>query len=153
MGPHSWDPGISPSGVFWTTPVSEGSVKFDLKKGKASLHVKDVLVFDGFTVPNALDEAHPLGHVNSIINSLRIEWSDTGQDPTSWSDCDVNGFQGEFLENTATIEVTATTTPAPAMTCPPRPARDGFKFVSDPAETTINHFSQIGRERNGVFFE
>lgn len=113
--------------------------------------MKDVLVFDGFTVPNALDEAHPLGHVNSIINSLRIEWSGTTR-ATSFSNCDVNGFRGDFFEDSATIEVTATTPPTPVQRCPPRPARNGFRFVSDPAETTVSHFSQIGRERNGVFF-
>jgi hypothetical protein len=132
--------------------VSPGSVRFDWRAEKASLHVRDVLVFDGFTVPNALDEAHPLGHVNSIINSLRIEWGGTTR-ATSWSDCAVNGFGGDYLENAATIEVTATTPPVPARSCPPAPARNGFQFVSDPAETTINHFSQIGRERNGVYFE
>jgi hypothetical protein len=113
--------------------------------------VKNVLVFDGFTVPNALDEAHPMGRVNSIINSMRIEWSDTTR-ATSWSDCAVNGFRGDYLENSATIEVTATTPPTPATSCPPRPARNGFRFVSDPAHTTVSHFALIGREHNGVFF-
>jgi hypothetical protein len=107
-------------------------------------------VFDGFTVPNALDEAHPAGRVNSIIDSLRIEWSGTTRE-TSFSDCGVNGFRGNFLENSATIEVTATTPPLPERSCPPRPARNGFRFVSDPAHTTVSHFAQIGRERNGVF--
>jgi hypothetical protein len=127
-------------------------VKFDLRKETASLHVKDVLVFDAFTVPNALDEAHPAGRVNSIINSLRIEWRGTTR-ATSFSNCDPNAFRGEYFEDSATIEVIATTPPTPASTCPARPARNGFRFVSDPAETTVNHFSQIGRERNGVFFE
>jgi hypothetical protein len=130
--------------------VSPGSVKFDLRAEKASLHVKDVLVFDGFTVPNALDEGHPLGRVNSIINSLRIEWSGTTR-AVSWEDCAVNGFRGDYLENSATIEVTATTPPTPARSCPPAPARNGFQFVSDPAETTISHFALIGGEQNGVF--
>jgi hypothetical protein len=151
LGPHSWDPGITPSGVFWTTPIPEGNVKVDLRKETASLRAKDILVFDGFTVPNALDEAHPLGHVSSVVNSLHIKWSGTTRE-VSWSDCAVNGFRGRFLENAATIEVTATTPPTPARTCPPMPARNGFRFVSDPAETTVNHFSQIGRERNGIFF-
>jgi hypothetical protein len=153
LGPHSWDPGITPSHLFWTTPVSPGSVKFSRRDETASLHVKNVLVFDAFTVPNAVDEAHPAGRVNSIINSLRIEWRGTTR-ATSFSNCEVNGFRGDYFEDSATIEVTATTPPVPARSCPPRPARNGFRFVSDPAEagTTVNHFSQIGRERNGVYF-
>jgi hypothetical protein len=151
LGPHSWDPGITPAGVFWTTPASEGSVKFDLKEETASLHVRNVLVFDGFTVPNALDPAHPAGHVNSIIDSLRIEWSGTTR-AVHADNCTPNGFCGDFFEDRATIEVTATTPPTPASACPVTPARNGFRFVSDPAETTQTLFAQIGRERNGVFY-
>ncbi|PYQ07397.1 MAG: hypothetical protein DMF82_03960 [Acidobacteria bacterium] len=78
MGPHSWDPGTSPSLVFWTTAVRRDSVKVDLKQERASLRVKNVLVFDSFTlIPNALDPNHPAGHANSIINSLRMDWSGT----------------------------------------------------------------------------
>ncbi len=29
---------------------------------------------------------------------------------------------------------------------------DGFKFVSDPAATSMSVFAEIGRDRNGVFF-
>jgi hypothetical protein len=122
-----------------------------MRKETASLHVKDVLVFDGFTLPNALDEAHPMGRVNSIIDSLRIEWSGTTR-RTSFSNCEVNGFSGDYFEDSATIEVIATTPPTPARSCPPMPARNGFRFVSDPAETTVSNFAVIGRERNGVFF-
>jgi hypothetical protein len=140
------------SGVFWTTPASEGSVRFDWRRERASLHVKNVLVFDAFTVPNALDEAHPAGRVNSIINWMKIEWGDTARE-VSFSNCDPNAFRGDYLENAATIEVVATTPPTPARMCPSTPARDGFRFVSDPAQTTVSHFALIGRERNGVFFE
>jgi hypothetical protein len=30
--------------------------------------------------------------------------------------------------------------------------RRGFKFVSDPADTSKSIFAEIGSERNGVFF-
>ena len=53
----------------------------------------------------------------------------------------------EFLRTNVddcTIEVVATT--------PPHGTVPGFRFVSDPAETTDRVFAQIGRERNGVFF-
>ena len=149
MGPHSWDPGVSPSEKMWTAPISNGGVKVDLKKGKATLNVKDVFVFDAFTVPNSLDTAHPLGRVSGIINSLRMEW--TTQFTKSWTDCP-DGFKGDFFEGSATIEVTATTPTVPASTCPPNQGRNGFRFVSNPAATSVSHFAQIGSERNGVFF-
>jgi len=49
-------------------------------------------------------------------------------------------LSGYFLENSATIEVTVTTSPG----------LHGFHFVSD--ATTASYFAQIGHESNGVFF-
>ena len=150
MGPHSWDPGTSPSLVFWTTAVRRDSVKVDLKQERASLRVKNVLVFDSFTlIPNALDPNHPAGHANSIINSLRMDWSGTTR-ATTFRNCEPNAFRGSYFEDSATIEVTATTFPAPDR-CGSKPMH-GFRFVSDPASTSKSRFAQIGRERNGVWF-
>ena len=150
MGPHSYDPGVSESDVMWATEIPLSSVDFDLHNQEATLHVKNVLVFDTFTVPNSLDTRHPMGKVNAIINSLRIEWRGTTAE-RSHIDC-VDAFRGHFFEDKATIEVVATTPETPAKDCPPTAQRNGFRFVSDPAHTTISHFAQIGREQNGVFF-
>jgi len=133
---------------MWTAALSDGSVKVDLSKGTASLHVKDVFVFDAFTVPNSLNHAHPAGHVNAIINSLRMEWNCTT--PLSAMNCAVNAFSGNYLEGVATIEVIATTRENPATTCPTGAGNHGFRFVSD--ATTASNFAQIGSEKNGVFF-
>jgi hypothetical protein len=135
---------------MWTTEIPEGSVEFELQEEEASLHVKNVLVFDAFTVPNSLNTFHPLGKVNAIINSLRIEWRGTTH-RRSHSDC-LDAFRGQYFEDTATIEVIATTPPTHAKDCPPTAERHGFHFESDPAHTSISHFAQIGREHNGVFF-
>ncbi len=149
MGPHSYDPGLSESEVVWTTEIPEDGVDFSSSDEAASLHVKNVLAFDTFTVANSLDQHHPMGSkLNAIINSLRIDWSRTIT-RRSHTDC-VDAFRGNFFEDSATIEVTATTLPVPASECPPQQARSGFRFVS--SRTTAVHFAQIGRERNGVFF-
>jgi hypothetical protein len=151
LGPHSYDPGISESDVFWTTELPERSVHVNLREEEASLHVRNVLVFDVFTVANSLDPHHPIPKVNAVINSLRMHWSGT-TNRRSHTDC-IDAFRGNYFEDRATIEVVATTPPAPASACPPRAARHGFRFVSDPAETSISLFAQIGREHNGVFFK
>ncbi len=52
-------------------------------------------------------------------------------------------FAGDFVENSATIEVTVTTLTSTGH---------GFRFVSNPANTTVSHFAQIAQERNGSFF-
>jgi hypothetical protein len=79
-----------------------------------------------------------------------MHWSGT-TNRRSHTDCP-DAFRGNYFEDRATIEVVATTPPGPASQCPPRAARHGFRFVSDPADTSISHFAQIGREHNGVFF-
>jgi len=150
LGPHSYDPGVSENDVMWTTEIPESSIDFDLREEEASLHLKNVLVFDAFTVPNSLDTHHPMGKVHAVINSLRMEWRGTTF-RRSHSDC-VDAFRGDYFEDRATIEVIATTPPGPATACPPRAARNGFRFVSDPANTSVSHFAQIGREHNGIFF-
>jgi hypothetical protein len=150
LGPHSYDPGVSENDVMWTTEIPESSVDFDFGEQEASLHVKNVLVFDAFTVPNSLDTHHPLGKVHAIINSLKMEWRGTTNTRTH-SDC-ADAFRGTYFEDVATIEVTATTPPGPARACPPTAARNGFRFVSDPAHTSVSHWAQIGREHNGIFF-
>src|SRR5262249_42656156 len=129
--------------------IPRASVEFDMDAERASLHVKNVLVFDVTTVPNSFLPGHPKGRINSIINSMRIEWSGTTR-ATSFSNCDPNAFRGRYFENSATIEVTVTTPPTPARDCPPTLARNGFRFVA--TKTTASLFAQIGRERNGVFF-
>jgi hypothetical protein len=150
LGPHSYDPGVSESDVMWTTEIPNDSVDVDLREEEASLRVKNVLVFDAFTVPNSLDTRHPMGKVNAVINSLRMKWRGTTQE-RSHNDC-ADAFRGHFFEDVATIEVVVTTPEVPAKACPPTPRRNGFHFVSDPAHTSVSHFAQIGRERNGVFF-
>jgi hypothetical protein len=134
---------------MWTTEIPEGSIEFDFHAGDASLHVKNVLVFDAFTVPNSLDTHHPMGKVNAIINSLHMEWHCTVPRTANFCNKD-NEYRGEYKEGTATIEVVATTPPR-AGRCATTPV-SGFRFVSEPAKTSVSSFAQIGRERNGVFY-
>ena len=149
LGFHSYDPGITATEVLWTVPIPMSGVEFEMDDEKASLRVKNVLVFDVTTVPNSFLPGHPQGRINSIINSMRIDWSGTTR-ATSFSNCDPNAFRGRYFEDSATIEVTVTTPPTPARDCPHTLARNGFRFVSK--KTTASLFAQIGRERNGVFF-
>lgn len=145
MGPHSYDPGSNPTGVLWTTRIPDNSVNVDLENGTATLHLKNVTVFDFFIIPNSLDpshHSHPLGVAAAIISALRVEWSDVTR-RLEFSDPE-NTFAGLFLENSAAIEVKVTTLPVPTHEIP------GFRFVSD--ATTKSRFAQIGQERNGVFF-
>ena len=120
----------------------------DLDEGSARLKVENLCVYDAFTVPNSIMGVNrPVNQVKGIINSLEIEWSgvfsrDTANEP-------VNKMRGNFVQNKATIAVTATT-PKSAVTVLSN--GHGFRFVSDPASTSMSHFAEIGEEQNGVFF-
>ena len=139
---------MSPTDVFWVATIPEGSVHVDLDEGAASLRVKNMCVYDAFTVPNSIMGVNrPVNQVKGIIDSLEIEWSgiftrDTANEP-------VNKMRGNFVENKARIAVTATT-PKSAVTALSN--GHGFRFVSDPASTSVSHFAEIGEERNGIYF-
>jgi len=139
---------VSPTNVFWAATIPEGSAHVDFDDGTASLHVRNLCVYDAFTIPNnVLGVNRPVNQVKGIIHSLDMRWSgiikrDSANEP-------VNKMRGRFVENTATIAVTATT---PITMVTSLSNGHGFKFVSDPASTSVSNFAQIGYERNGVFY-
>ena len=120
----------------------------DLEAGTASLHVENACVYDAFTVPNSVMGVNrTVNQAKGIINSLEMEWSgiikrDSANEP-------VNKMRGSFVENTARIAVTATT---PMTMVTALSNGHGFRFVSDPASTSVSNFAQIGQERNGIFY-
>ena len=142
MGFHSYDAGILQTLVVWVAAIPEGSAHVDLDAGEASLHVKNICVLDTFTVANSLNPNHPMGNpVAAEIQSLDINW--TGISRRTSFRSPTEKFAGNYVENSATIEVTVTTLTSTGH---------GFRFVSAPARTTVSHFAQIGQERNGAFF-
>lgn len=140
LGPHSYDPGTSRNGVFWTTAVPENSVEFEFGEGEADLRLRHIPVFDVFTVPNSLDGSRPNGPpVSAVLESLHIHWSGVTRTTTFSSTDPRDMFAGTFKETSSRITVTATT---------PRETGHGFRFVSDP-NTGTSGFAQIGMERSG----
>ena len=142
MGPHSYDPGILPSGVLWSTPISDEHIEVELHEAEASLHARHICLFDAFTIPNSLTANHPNGISRAIIESLHLKWQGFQRSVRGFTNT-ANKFAGDFVETAATIQVRVRTFDHSGTT---------FHFVSDPANTTVSHFAQIGRERNGVFF-
>ena len=119
---NDFNPGIAPSGLFWTSHVPVSSVQTDLGRTTASFQLKDFALLD--TIPN----------VPATV-SLSMEWR-AERAEIEVKDL-VNGFAGSYRECSATIQWSAEQT--------------GFSFVSDPAGTSVTRFAEIGRERNGIF--
>jgi hypothetical protein len=148
LGPHSWDGGLSPTSVFWAVRVPNGAAHVNLNRGTASLHVENVCVFEAFTVANSIMGVNrTVNLVLGIINALDIEWS--GITTMETANQPLNQMRGTFVEGTASIAVTATT---PRTMVSALSNGHGFRFVSDPASTSVNHFALIGQEQNGVYF-
>ena len=90
-----------------------------------------------------------VNQVRGIINSLDMEWRSSGTPVQQCTNQPANKMSGTFVEGMARIAVTATT---PKTDVTGLSNGHGFRFVSDPAETSVSHFAQIGHEQNGSFY-
>jgi hypothetical protein len=130
---HDFNPGIDPSGLFWTTAIPGDAVDADFDDGEASLEVDKLGLDDYFTVENALFGGGP-PEVPAHA-SYDVEWH-VGGETFNFRDT-TNHFEGRFKEGTASIKWSGQN----AL---------GYSFHSDSSKT---NFAEIGRESNGVFFD
>ena len=130
---HDFNPGTTESGLFWTIAVPENTVNVNFGAGRASFKVDDLDVEDYHDVVNAINDGPS---VDASV-SWDIAWSQVlGR--TKIRDVE-NQFAGEFIQCVAQTAWSGET--------------DTATFVSDPAATSVNEFSLLGRERNRSFFE
>jgi hypothetical protein len=130
---HDFNPGIAPSGLFWTAFVPASAVDFDLDAGTARLHVTNLALKDFFTIGNALFGGGPTPVPATV--SFDIHWSGV----TSRSNVrsgEGKGFAGQFAHTGATIAWSA--------------SESGFSYTASASSQTVE-FAQIGHERNGSF--
>lgn len=130
---HDFNPGIAPSGLFWTIRIPDESVEVDLEDATASMKLSDFELRDFFTIVNSLERGKSI----QADASFHVRWS--GVKKRVKTRDVTNRFVGNYIEDTATIAWSA--------------HENGFKFVSDPADTSTSLFAEIGQERNGVFFK
>jgi hypothetical protein len=129
---HDFNPGFG-NGLFWTIPVPAGSVQVSPGRGAASMEINNLALNDYFTIPNALLGISP---PNPATVSFHIDWAPS----TSHFKVrdQATGVAGEFVQNTATMSWSA--------------ASAGNSYLSGPQNTSFSVSSQVGYERNGVFF-
>ena len=131
---HDFNPGIRPSGLFWTQPVSADTLEVDLQRGTATLSQDDLDEEDYHNLHNALLD----GPSDPASVSFEMRWTAVEQEPSMKVTDPVHRFTGKFRITTVEIAWSAKV--------------GSFVFVSDPPSRTVNVRSVIGRERNGVFF-
>ena len=134
MQTHDLNPGVAPSGLFWTTPTSDESVSVNPVVGTAAYEVIDLAIPDSIHVANGVANGP---NIPARV-TFRITWSPgTTPRPFSVSDAE-NDFGGDFVAGVATAQWSMT--------------EEGFTFTSDPAAGTKSPVAVVGFERNGEFF-
>ena len=140
---HDWEPGIAPSGLFWTIPIAASAIDVDPGRGRARLRASNMGVEDYHDFFNAALGGGP-DPVPSHV-SFDVRWAGGGERCKIRDD--VFGFAGQFVAGDATISFTAaqdgsgvTYTADPVGQYNPSPEQGG---AGSPA---------VGHERNGVFF-
>ncbi len=100
--------------------------------GRADYELHNVRLEDYFNLQNALLD----GASAEAEASFQIEWQGGGRHLAYGRRS--QGFLGQFIEGTATIEWSAHND-------------RGFSYRSDDEDTSTTVFAAVGRERNGVF--
>lgn len=104
----------------------------DLERATASMRAENLATLDFGDIVN--DLMH--GPAVPATVSFRVQWSGITRRVRPRDAA--NGWRGEFVEDTATLEWSST--------------EAALTFVSDPANLSHTEFAMLGRERNGVFF-
>jgi hypothetical protein len=131
---HDYNPGIPPSGLFWTTGLARHDLRVAHRGTRATYDVRDLCVVDSFQFLGPNDQPATV--------SFRIEWEATGDFvPRGHGEevppDDEGAFIGEFANAFSTAQFSG--------------SQFGFSFESLPGVSTERGFAQIGTERNGVF--
>ena len=141
---HDWEPGIAPSGLFWTIPIDPSAIHVDPGSGQARMRAKRVPVSDYHDFFNAISEdPHPPPIPSHV--SFDVRWTGDGtrrkiRDQTF-------GFTGHYVTGATMISFIASNDGG------------GVIYTSDPEgqyNPTVDvggaGSPAVGHERNGVFF-
>jgi hypothetical protein len=135
---HDFEPGIAPSGLFWTIPIEPGAIKVDPVTGEARLRAQAVKVDDFHDILNALGIVPGPAPVSSRA-SFEVRWAGHGA-PVDLHDSTF-GFMGHYVTGPATISFTAGND------------KSGVVYSSDPLGQSNVGTPAVGTEQNGVFFQ
>ena len=133
---HDWEPGIAPSGLFWTIPFPANAMSANPGTGVARLVGDGVTVDDYHDFFNAISDSPDPAPRPSLV-SFDVRWSGHG-DRLKVRDSDF-GFAGEYVSGEAAITFTARDNDSDVV----------YSSAAD-GQTTVS--AGVGHERNGVFF-
>jgi len=132
---HDFNPGIAPSGLFWTEAFDDDVFRARVRAGKARFRVRHLAIPDFGDFGNSVspDPTTVPGHV-----SFDVRWLGGGA-RQHVADA-AFGFVGDYVAGDVRIAFSA------------RDDGTGVAYRSDPdGQVTVS--GGVGRERNGVFFD
>jgi hypothetical protein len=100
---HDFEPGIAPSGLFWTIPIASCAIDVDPGRGRARLHASHVAVTDYHDFFNAVLGGGPTPLPSHV--SFDVRWPGDG-DRQKIRD-ETSGFTGQFVRSATTIRFSA----------------------------------------------
>jgi cytochrome oxidase Cu insertion factor (SCO1/SenC/PrrC family) len=139
---HDFEPGIAPSGLFWTIPFPPGQIDADPISGRARMRGVQVAVADYHDFFSAI--APNPSSIPSRV-SFDVSWLGGGVKQTFRDD--QVGFVGTYVPGPTSVSFTASND------------HSGVVYTSDPDGQFNPTFDQLGAgspavgyERNGKFF-
>jgi hypothetical protein len=136
---NDFEPGIAPSGLFWTIPIDDDAISVNARKGVARYHQRDVRLNDFHDFFNAVDPNPDPAKVIPSVVSFDVRWAPNGQPVVETHDPDF-GYEGRFVPTDSTVSFTVR-------------HRDGSFFARSNPGGFFQVSGGVGRERNGVFFD
>jgi hypothetical protein len=136
------NPGIAPSGLFWTAVLPEDAVKLHSDDAGAQMRASNVHILDYGDFSNSLFGGGKPPAPATVSFLVRWAGATTGDGEHDVEPVRVvntaDGHAGEYIRGTAQMEWSATV--------------GDYDFVSAPIGTSSSDFAEFGHERNGVFF-
>ena len=132
---HDFEPGILPSGLFWTVPIDRSAIASQPGHGRARFARINMAVPDFHDFVNAVSPTPTSvpGHA-----SFDVRWVRGG--PTQKINDANFGFAGQFIPSNASIRFAV--------------SDDGTGVIyksDDAGQVTVG--GGVGKERNGVFYD
>jgi hypothetical protein len=140
---HDWEPGIAPSGLFWTIAIPTSAIEADLTSGQARFHAHNLRVHDFHDFLNAVFHSGAAPVPGRV--SFDVRWHGGGhkrkvRDKTF-------GFEGHYVTGPATISFTASYAHAAVR----YKSHHAGQYNPTPEQGGAGH-PAVGHERNGNFF-
>jgi hypothetical protein len=132
--------------TFWTLAIPDGDVTAQIAAGKAEMRVDNLAIEDYHTLGNAIGPNFDNEALNDpAVVSFDVVWSNPITRHVDVTDGSLgDDFAGNFVEDQVTVTWSGTN------------LATGFSFTSNPGTLATSFvdggFSELGKERNGIFF-